>query len=246
MNFLEFKRRLMTDPYDRDPEFVAARKKDETFAEAAAESDAFEAGLRKALDVPVPDDLAEDIIFRQSMDSSSRRRSMPTILAAAASVALAVAIGAFVFVGDSESPSGGDLQQHLAWHWELDGRATLTASESLSSEAVDVRRVFSEFGIHLDHELMDQVRLSKFCPTPDGAGAHVVLATDDGPVTMFYLPRTQVENAPKSISMPNGMEGWVVNLERGSMALIAEAGRNTPELATEIQRQLQFPPGMDI
>lgn len=246
MNFLEFKRRLMTDPYNRDPEFVEARKKDETFAEAAAEADAFEARLQKALDVDVPENLAEDIIFRQSMDSSSHWRSMPRILATAASIAMAVAIGTFVFVGDSDSPPGGNLQEHLAWHWELDGRATLTASESIPSEAGDVRRIFSEFGIHLDHELMDQVRLSKFCPTPDGAGAHVVLATDDGPVTMFYLPRTQVKNAPKSVSMPNGMEGWVVNLERGSMALIAKAGRNTPELATEIQRQLQFPPGMDI
>lgn len=93
---------------------------------------------------------------------------------------------------------------------------------------------------------MEKVRLSKFCPTPDGAGAHAVLDTDEGPVTLFYMPRTRVPDAPYSVELPNGMEGWVFNLERGSMALVAEAGRDTPELASEIKRQLSFPPGINL
>ena len=246
MNFLEFKRRLMTDPGDRDPAFSAARKKDDAFARAAEESDDFEARPKQALDVPVPDKLAEDIIFHQSMQSPRRGRSMKRYLAVAAALVISVVVTSIMWL-DSESPQAPEtLQQHLAWHWETDGMAALQASERAPSDEEHVRRIFSQMGVHLDHELMARVKLSKFCPTPEGTGVHAVLDAGDGPVTLFYMPQTRVPDAPQSILLPDGMEAWAFNLERGSIALVAEKGRDTPALATEIKRQLHFPPGLNL
>ena len=246
MNFLEFKRRLMTDPGDRDPEFRAARQKDDTFARAAKESDEFEEKLKQALDVPVPGKLADDIIFHQSMQPVRRRHSMKRYLAVAAVLVLSVVVTSIMWL-DSESPqSPQSLQQHLAWHWEMDGAAALQASVRTPSDEEHVRRIFSQMGVHLDHELMARVKLSKFCPTPEGTGVHAVLDAGDGSVTLFYMPRTRVPDAPQSILLPDGMEAWAFNLERGSIALVAEKGRDTPALATEIKRQLHFPPGLNL
>jgi hypothetical protein len=246
MNFLEFKRRLMTDPGDRDPEFRAARKKDDAFARAAKKSDEFEEKLKQALDVPIPDKLADDIIFHQSMQPVRQRRSMKRYLAVAAALVFSVVVTSIMWL-DSESPQAPEsFHQHLAWHWEMDGAAALQASEHAPSDEEHVRHIFSQMGVHLDHELMAQVKLSKFCPTPEGTGVHAVLDAGDGPVTLFYMPQTQVPDAPQSILLPDGMEAWAFNLERGSMALVAEQGRDTPALATEIKRQLYFPPGINL
>ena len=100
--------------------------------------------------------------------------------------------------------------------------------------------------MQLEPELLDQVRLTKFCPTPDGAGAHIVLATASGPVTLYYMPRTRLPSSPASIPLEGGMEAVALNVERGSLAVIADAGTDTPELAREIARQLAFAPGMTI
>lgn len=245
MNLAEFKRKLMTDPHSRDPAFLAARKKNAEFARLAAESDAFESQLRTALEVTVPENLDEDILLRQSMESASSRRKMPFFLAVAAALVLSVGVSLFVLL-DSGGPAQHDLAEYMAWHWELDGPAAMSTSHHQSSDVEQIRRIFADLGVHVEHALMDSIRLAKFCPTPDGAGAHVVLETDDGPVTMFYMPRSQAPDAPRHVELPDGMLGWLINLERGSMALIAEADRDTRELADEIQRKLSFAPGVNL
>lgn len=244
MNLLEFKRRLMTDPRNRDPEFGAARERVGEYAALAAESDDFEARLQRALDVPTPDHMAERIIRRQRTEFPPVRGGLRPYLAAAAGLMLAVALTTFV-VFDTDAP-GHDIQSHIAWHWQTDGPQTIATSRATPSDNNQVLRIFSELGVHLDSQLLEQVRLTKFCPTPDSAGAHVVLATDEGPVTLFYMPRTRVPEAPMSVHLPDGMEGWVVNLTRGSMALVAETGLDTPALAETIKRQLSFPPGLEL
>jgi hypothetical protein len=245
MNLAEFKRKLMTDPHSRDAEFLAACKKDEEFARLAADSAAFEDKLQRALQVPVSEKLAEEILKRQRLETSSSRRRMPVFLAAATALMLAVGVSVFVMF-DSDTSGHHDLAEYLAWHWELDGPSAMTTSHHQPSDAEQIQRVFGELGVHVDHHLMDSIRLAKFCPTPDGAGAHVILETADGPVTMFYMPRSQAPDAPRLVELPDGMEGWLINLERGSMALIAETNRDTRELADEIQRKLSFTPGMNL
>lgn len=245
MNLLEFKRRLMTEPGNRDPEFVAARNLGAGFAVAAAESDRFERSLKQALAVPAPPRLAEEIILRQS--SEATHTAIPDrmrLFAVAAALALTVAVGSIVFIERGPGPQA--LEQHLAWHWQLDGAHALEVSARSPTGSQQVRQVFSELGLHVEDELIERVRLSKFCPTPDGAGAHVVLETDDGPVTLLFMPRTQVPEAPLTVEIANGMEAFVVNLARGSLAVVAETGRDMPALAEEIRRQVSFPPGLNL
>ena len=245
MNLLEFKRRLMTDPADRSEDMRAARAAGGEFAAAAEASDCFEAKLHQALNVPAPHGLAESIILRNSLEQDSSKRRWPRLTALAAALALAVAVTTFsMFSGKT---SMGDLQEHLAWHWQHDGSQVLaTAAGRASADPNQVQQVLAELGIQLDPEMLEQVRLTKFCPTPDGAGAHIVLNTESGPVTIYYMPRTRVPSSPTRMRLGDGMEAVALNVERGSLAVIAETGTDTPKLAREISRQLGFAPGMTI
>jgi len=245
MNLLEFNRRLMTDPRDRSEEMRDARAAGGDFAAAAAESERFEALLHGALNVPVPAGLADSIILRQSFENESKNSRWPQLVALAAVLALAVAVTTFIMLPGKTSM--GDLQEHISWHWQHDGPQVLAASAGrLRADPDQVQQVLAEFGVQVEPELLAQVRMTKFCPTPDGAGAHIVLATASGPVTLYYMPRTRLPSSPASIPLDDGMEAVALNVERGSLAVIAEAGTNTPELAREIARQLAFAPGMTI
>jgi len=250
MNLLEFKRRLMTDPADRSAEMRAARAAGGEFAAAAEESDRFEARLHQALNVPVPHGLADSITLRQSLEEQSQHKHSgksrwPKLAAVAAALALAVAVTTFNMFPSQTSM--GDLKQHIAWHWQHDGPQVLAASAGRDqADPLQVEQVLSEFGVQVEPELLEQVRMTKFCPTPDGAGAHIVLATESGPVTMYYMPRTRVPASPSTIELQDDMQAVALNLERGSLALIAEPGVDMPKLAREITRQLAFAPGMRI
>lgn len=245
MNLFEFKKRLMTEPSDRSPEMRAARAAGDEFAAAAAESDRFEAVLHGALNVPVPHGLADSIILRQSLAGESKTRRWPQFVALAAVLALAVAVTTFTMLPGKTSM--GDLQQHISWHWQHDGPQVLAASANrMQADPNQVQHVLSEFGVQVEPALLEQVRMTKFCPTPDGAGAHIVLATASGPVTLYYMPRTRVPSSPARIQLDDGMEAVALNVERGSLAVIAEPGVDAPELAREIARQLAFAPGMTI
>ena len=245
MNLLEFKRRLMTDPGDCSPEMRDARASDEEFAAVAAESDRFEAILHRALNLPVPHGLADSIILRQSFDAEASTRRWPRLVALAAVLALAVAVTTFTMLPGKTSM--GDLQAHISWHWQHDGPQVLAASANRTrADPNQVQHVLAEFGVQVEPALLDQVRLTKFCPTPDGAGAHIVLATASGPVTLYYMPRTRVPSSPARMQLEDGIEAVALNVERGSLAVVAESGVDTPQLAREIARQLAFAPGMTI
>lgn len=246
MNLVEFKRRLMTDPTDRSPEMLEARAAGKEFAEAAAESDRFERMLRQALDVPAPQGLADQVILRQSLDSEAPvRSSWPRLTAMAAAVALAVAVTVAMITTTGDMISRADLEQHIVWHWQHDGAQFLEAATGQMQQA-DIEQIFSELGLQAGPELLDKVRFTKFCPTPDGAGAHIVLATDFGPVTIFYMPRTQIPGSLATVEIDDGMMAFARNVERGSIALIADAGIDIDALARDIAGRLSFAPGMTI
>lgn len=245
MNLLEFKRRLMTDPGDRGAGMRDARKSGSEFAAAAAESDQFEALLRRALEVPVPHALGESIVLHQSLESETPRAiAWPRFAAVAAALALAVALTTVLL---PQQTSMAELEQHIAWHWQYDGPEVMAASaDRLQADPDHVQRVLAEFGVQIEPGLLEQVRMTKFCPTPDGAGAHIVLATASGPVTLYYMPRTRLPSSPAGIELEDGMVATALNVERGSLVVVAEAGTDTPELAREIARQLAFAPGITI
>ncbi len=238
MELKAFKERLLTDPDFNDPEIVAARRSDPAFEAIATEAASFEALLRRSLQVRPPPRLAETIILRHSTQIQ-RRPETPWMLATAAALMLAVGAVSFnLFQTGTEHARHADVWSHLDWHWQYDGARAMEMSQIESTEPTEVVGLLASLGVNAEPELLSQVQLGKACPTPNGRGAHLILTTQDGPITLMILPNTQVPNAPTSATLANGMEAWVVNLEHGSMAVIAEPGRLSHQLARQLQQQV--------
>ncbi len=253
----------MTDPQRHRDEAETARAAGGEAGRVAAESEAFERLLDDALDVTPPDDLQTRLrqtAFRAGRASDAgvdagidtdrtpgRRagRGPAAWLAMAATVTLAVAITVFTLrepAGDGDAQlAGPELGAFIARHWDHDGLEVLAAALTDPTEPAEVQALLEDFGVRLEPELLADVQLTKLCPTPDGAGAHLILATADGPLTLYYMPRTRVPGTGERYPLANGMQAWVYNVERGSIALVGQDDRDLPELALRISERLVFP-----
>lgn len=245
----ELRRRLMTDPAGEQTtaDAEAARAEGDVLAGVVEECESFERLLGDAMKVAPPDDLHQRLArvpFRAGR--TGRSGPAPTVwLALAASLVLALAVSIFT-LDDPALRTDARLAEHLAWHWDHDGPSVLAAALEAPARPDQVQTLLGAFGVQLAPELLSDVRLSKVCPTPDGAGAHLVLATGDGPITMYYMPRTSVPDSGETHALADGMQAWVFNVEHGSIALVAEADRDLPELGQHIARQLVFPDGRSL
>ena len=237
MNIEEFRRRLMTEPDRRDADMRAAEHWDPEFAVAAREAETFEAELKAALELPVPDGLIDRLAGKAS-SRPPRSAWLPIsgIWANAAAVTLVLAAAVLAQVS-FDPPGHAELREHLRWHWSLDGPEALAMAQLPSPQFRDLR-VLHRFGLEAKQPLAERIAISKFCPAPGGTGVHLVLETAAGPVTVFFLPETRLARRLE-FGLDDERQARVFNLGQGSIALIAEAGMNLDPVARLLQSELR-------
>lgn len=183
MDCAEFRRRLLIDP--AAPELgVAANARVCPDAPARlAEALAFEHGLERALKVEVPVDLVERVL------AATREEDVPPLrqmrwrpLALAASLVLALAIGALVWTGVRTPTQQLILAsvEHIAHE-----PYALTRSEVVPQPLV--ARMFADAGLRVGDAAIDLTYLNR-CPLGPRLSVHMVMPGRNGPVTVLYVP----------------------------------------------------------
>ena len=232
LDFTEFLRQLGADPHSRDPELLSARRSGPEFQQAAEEAEAFEARLERAVGLPAPVNMLDDILEIGSPDTpAATTRPKWHAMALAASILIAVGAAGITWNMNRGQDS---VDQYLVEHYGHDGEKLLKKSSSLS--ATGVQAIFSEFAMEATPELADIISVIKFCPTPDGKGIHMVLNTQEGPVTLIYMPETDVIDR-QSLEF-GGMQALLVGLEKGSAAIIGSGPQNISNLYTVVQESI--------
>jgi len=230
MNFSEFKKLLGADPWNRDPDFLRARNSSPEFERAAAEAEAFERKLQRALHTAAPDDLLEDIAGI-GLHAVKHRRWVP--LAMAASLILAVGAAAIFY---KQTHTVIDTRTYVAEHFALDGMDLIARATAPVPEQ-DIRAVLSSLHAHAGPQLSERMRFIKFCPTPHGTGAHMVISTDQGLVTVIFMPDNKVRDG-QMVDF-NGMQAYLVALEHGSAAIIGRPSQHVAQLRTIVTSSLK-------
>jgi hypothetical protein len=226
MNFSEFKRQLGADPASQDPAFLRARQSSPEFIQAAAESDLFEHHLHCALALPAPQDLLHSL--QEIGRLKTARPGSWRHYALAASLLLAVAAGGITW----RMNTGPDtVAEYVENHYAYDGPALVARGEG--QQAANVDEILHQFQVGLTPEMTDMVSVIKFCPTPAGTGAHMVLNTEHGPITVIFMPDTEV--ADGEMLDFDGMQAQLVDLAGGSAVVIGTLGQQVAGFHTLVQ-----------
>ena len=235
MNFSEFKRLLGAEPRGRDPEFLRARDSAPEFGQEAADAERFETKLERATSIPTPDGLIEGIMaISQQPSEASSKRWWP--MALAASVLIAVGAAGLTW---NMNRGWDSVEEYLVDHYRHDGVKLLSKADGAA--ASDVQAVLSELNIQASPALAGIVDLIKYCPTPDGNGVHMILNTETGPVTVFYMPDTEVTD--KEMLGFDNVEALMVKLQNGSAIIIGPDKQMLSDLYAIVQDSILPTPG---
>lgn len=233
MDFSEFKRKLGAEPLNRDPEFLAARDSSPEFEQAALDAERFEEKLSRAARLPVPDDLAEDLM---SITQQPAERSGWWRMALAASVLIAVGAAGLTW---NMNPDWDSVEEYVVDHYRHDGPKLVSLADGVSAD--EVQAVLAEFNVEATPALADIVGVIKYCPTPDGKGVHMVLNTQSGPVTVIYMPETPVTD--KVFLAFDDVEAMQVELQSGSAVIIGAGRQNVSNFYAVIHDSIVPAPG---
>jgi len=234
MNFSEFKKLIGADPWNRDSETLRARHSAPEFEKAANDAETFERKLQSALHIEMPADLLKDI-KKISHQPAQRRNWMPLALAAS----LVIAVGAVSMVW-KQSHQWDSVEAYLADHYAHDGAAVLGHSSDNISEqdlAEMTGKIMASLNASAGQQLTGRIKFIKFCPTPEGRGAHMVVNTDQGPMTIIFMPGTQVTDG--EMVEFDQMHAFMVDLEHGSAAIIGRRSQPVESLETLVRNSLK-------
>ncbi len=233
MNFSEYKRRLNAEPRSQDPELLAARNHDARYAEAAAEAAAFEHKLEQALAVPHDSD-AFLATLRDAMEQD-RKPGKARWLALAASLSMAVGLSVLLYWNHASYRS---INHYVQEHYAHDGPELLARAATLTGPmaAKQTNEILASFGVSANPALSDRVRFIKFCPSVHGRGAHMVLSTTEGLVTVMYMPKTSISK-PMLFEV-DGQRAEVVSLELGAAAIVGASEQAGQELEAVLREAL--------
>ena len=226
MNCLEFRRQLGVDPHIGG-DFAQHRQACSRCADAYARAIAFEKAIRSALDIPVPQQLAESILLAQATNAQRRHRQFrrrATWVAAAAGIVLAFGIGLRL----QAKPLPDLAINHLKKEAFLLGKTQPISDDS-------IRKAFDTFGIAM-HDIPAGASFVACCPVGKYVSVHLVVPESEGPVTLLYLVDDHREQRQDFIK--DGWFGRTVPLEHGTLMLIGRDAAHFDQLETSWRNAL--------
>jgi Protein of unknown function (DUF3379) len=227
LNCLEFRRQLGIAP-DTSGDFAQHRHECNRCADAYARAMSFEKTIRDALEIPVPEQLAESILLAQATNAQRRHRQFrrrAVWTAAAAGIVLAFGVGLRL----QAKPLPELAINHLKKEAFVLGK-----TQPVSDEAI--RKAFETFGVKMQ-DIPAGASFVACCPVGKYVSVHLVVPESEGPVTVLYLVDDQREQRQDFIR--DGWFGRSVPLAHGTLVLIGHDAAHFDQLETAWRDALQ-------
>ncbi|MDN3485077.1 DUF3379 family protein [Pseudoalteromonas sp. APC 3224] len=196
MDELEFRRRTIAQPNELDKELQEFANSSADRQQFLNESKAFDKQLDNALEVPVPDNLAERIILNTSLKEKARTDELEqkdNVVSArswfkfdrvhlALAASFVIAVSAFMF--SEEQSINQTAGEHALAHVYHEIYA-LNKTQPISIQAVNEKLALLGGQIS---DLPGKVTYVTFCDFQGERGLHLVFESDFGPMTVFIVP----------------------------------------------------------
>ena len=230
MDCLEFRRQLLADPYSRDPDFAAHEQGCPDCRGAVQRADGFEAELRQAFKVTVPDELADGILLGQTTSARQFRFRNDWLMGLAATVVLGVGLTAILL-----SNANAGIGEYVVEHIRREPQAMLSTEIVPQDE---VSTLFSYYGVELAGNV-GEVTFAAPCAMYKGAGVHLVMRSEEGPpITVMYMPEVNIKDRVKVEF--EGFDGVVMPLARGVLAVVGYEGQALDGVENLVRRALNI------
>lgn len=226
MNCIELRRRLLESPGEHGEEIQTHLGECESCREFANRSQFMEKELAEVLALEVPENLASRILLRQSTSIEKAKRNRRQWWGAiAASVLLTIGLVGMLVVNNYPTSLEATVLAHINSELRhLNDRSNVQLAQ--------VNKILSPLGSQVLQPI-GMVHYAGACRIRNHDGAHLVVASEQGNVTLLWMPG---EYVPGSRNLSDDrFTGIIVPTQNGSVAIVGE----NPESVKLLENRLR-------
>lgn len=233
MDELEFRRRVYADPDTTEVEILEAAQNDTSKLAFLNDMRVLNGQLRKAADIPVPEDLAHKLIWQQSMTEHVRqKRQTKWYVALAASVAFMIGIG-FTLTQQAQVISLGNAA--LA-HMDHANAELKYATTPVTLELVNNK--LQEYGAQLVGD-MGKIEVANYCYLEKIRSLHMIIESEFGPVSVFVVPHDDKANMPEQFDDAQ-YKGMSFEYKRANLMVVGDKSADMEAVTEKVRKSIQF------
>lgn len=231
MDDLTFRRTLYADPHTQDPNAALAAKGDAQKQAFWKEMKAFDSDIKAALSIDVPENLAEKLLLKQTINiESNERAKRPWYWAMAATVALA-AVLSFALI----TPNAGSISYDALAH------ATHAEREAGDFATMDMATVNAKLASYNGtmHDGIGEVLSANFCYLDEIKTLHLIVKGEKGLLSLFVLPEEHNTRAESKFSN-HEYSGLSFLLESTRLIVVGEDASEIESFSERAKKTLLF------
>ncbi|MFC3093237.1 DUF3379 domain-containing protein [Alteromonas sediminis] len=230
MDELEFRRRVYANPDDTSHDIGSAAKSDPNKQQFLSETRALNEQLKTAANIPVPDNLADKLIWQSALrDHAQQKQRARWHIAMAASVAFAVGLTFALW-----TPSKIDLGHAALAHMDHAEIEMQFAASPVSLELVNAK--LESMGAELTQHI-GNVYVANYCQLDNYKALHLIVDTEQGPVSLFVMPHEADATLPYRFS-DDRYVGKGFSTQRASVMLVGDKDSDLHAISGKVRESL--------
>lgn len=233
MDDLEFRRRVMSDPKQKNSEIAEALAANDANKKFLDDILALDAKITDAMNVEVPDGLADRILFNQSSEAakvtniSFARRTMA--MAASVAFVIGLIVGQINWGHLLVPPAQASLADIAITHVINEKAFVDNLDEQVSSQQINAKMV--PFSYKLTENFPYYVYYLNHCGFGSSEALHMVFQGESGKVTLFLT--SMAADADANFSK-DGMSGKIESMGNRTLILVGEDNEDINKIASNL------------
>lgn len=231
MDDLSFRKAVYAEPFTKDAAVIEAAKQDPKKQAFWDEIKQMENELKEAMHIPVPENLAEKLILRQSLDNHTQvKKQRPWYIALAASVMFASVLSVYMF-----SKGSGNFQDDVFAHMSH------VNTEVMKGQQVDLAAMnnkLATFNGSISDEIGEVVS-ANYCYLNTIKSLHLIIKGENGLTSLFVVPDSITDSVGETFSNAS-YKGASFLLESAKVIIVGDSESAVNEMKSKAQQALSF------
>jgi hypothetical protein len=235
MDDLQYRRSIYAEPTSQDDDIIAAQNADPTKKQLAQELCAFDEQIKQAMNIPVPDDLCDKLLLRQTFVSHQQeKRKSRVYLALAASVAIIAGLVVNYLQFSYSYNNLGDYALAHVHHEENDFYNNDNNRVSLTS----LNKKMTAFNGSFTESLGELISVD-YCRFDGMKSLHLVFQGLTDIVTVFVVPKEEHLAFTDKFS-DNKLQGESIGFERANILIVADKNESIAQWQRKIKNNINW------
>lgn len=233
MDELTFRRTIYAEPNTQDAKVIEAAKADPAKQAFWNEVKAMENQIFAASQVPVPENLADKLLLRQSFEERQQEHSKrPWYIAMAASVAVAAVLTFNVIQPISGNALANDVFAHVSYM----EKEMMMGAGSVDLDQVNAKMATFNGSVNGD---LGEIVSANYCYLDKIKSLHLIIKGEKGLINMFVMPDNLTESIQETFNNAS-MIGTSFLIESAKVIIVGEDAEELKGVKESAQQQMKF------